>query len=91
MDLSEVMTILTAFRTSNHREFKNYYNGYIAKFHHSHFPSLLSYTRLLEMMPKAIVPIPVIFSTLKDESTDIEFIDSTSIKVPVLKDNLSFR
>ena len=81
MAMSEIMTILIAFHTSNHRDFKNYYKGYIAKFYRSYFPSLLSYTRFLEVMPKAIVPLSSYFSILKGESTGIEFIDSTSIKV----------
>jgi len=66
--MSEIITVIIAFHMSNHRDFKNYYKGYIAKFYRSHFPNLLSYTRFLEVM-------------LKGESTGIEFIDSTSIKV----------
>lgn len=81
MTMSEIMTIIIAFHMSNHRDFKNYYKGYIAKFYRSHFPNLLSYTRFLEVMPKAIVPLSSYFSTLKGDSTGIEFIDSTSIKV----------
>lgn len=65
MAMSEIMTIFIAFHTSNHRDFKNYYKGYIAKFYHSHFPALLSYTRFLEVMPKAIVPFLAIFQYLK--------------------------
>jgi len=81
MTMSEIMTVIIAFHMSNHRDFKNYYKGYVAKFYRSHFPSLLSYTRFLEVMPRAIVPLSSYFSTLKGESTGIEFIDSTSIKV----------
>ena len=81
MTMSEIMTVIIAFHMSNHRDFKNYYKGYVAKFYRSHFPNLLSYTRFLEMMPKAIVPLSSYFSTLKGESTGVEFIDSTSIKV----------
>jgi len=75
MTMSEIMTVIIAFHMSNHRDFKNYYKGYVAKFYRSHFPSLLSYTRFLEVMPRAIVPLS------RGESTGIEFIDSTSIKV----------
>ncbi len=81
MTMSEIITIIIAFHMSNLRDFKNYYKGYIAKFYRPHFPNLLSYTRFLEVMPKAIVPLSSYFSTLKGESTGIEFIDSTSIKV----------
>ncbi len=81
MSMSEILTILIAFHTSNHRDFKNYYKGFISQFYHHHFPTLLSYTRFLEMMPKAVVPLSAYFTTLKGEATGIEFIDSTSIKV----------
>ncbi len=81
MTMSELMTILIAIYMSHHRDFKNYYKGYIAKFYKNHFPHLLSYTRFLEVMPKAIVPLSSYFSTLKGEATGIEFINSTSIKV----------
>ena len=81
MSMSEIMTIIIAFHTSNHRDFKNYYKGFICQFYRGHFPGLLSYTRFLEMMPKALVPLSSYFSTLKGEATGIEFVDSTSIKV----------
>lgn len=81
MMMSEIMTIIIAFHMSSHRDFKNYYIGFICKFYRSHFPNLLSYTRFLEVMPRAIIPLSSYFSTLKGEPTGIEFIDSTSIKV----------
>ena len=81
MTISEIMTIIIAFHMSNHRDFKNYYIGFIANFYRDHFPTLLSYTRFLEVMPKTIVPLSSYFSTLKGQPTGIEFIDSTSIKV----------
>jgi len=81
MNVSEIMTIVIAFHTSNHRDFKNYYTGFVAQFYRSHFPTLLSYTRFLEVMPRIIVPLSSYFSTLKGEPTGIDFIDSTCIKV----------
>ena len=61
MSMSEIMTIIIAFHTSNHRDFKNYYKGYISQFYQSHFPALLSYTRFLEVMLNAIVPLTSYF------------------------------
>jgi hypothetical protein len=81
MSMSEIITIIIAFHTSHHRDFKNYYKGFIAQFYRGHFPTLLSYTRFLEVMPKAIVPLSSYFNILKGDATGIEFIDSTSIKV----------
>ncbi|WP_299011953.1 IS982 family transposase, partial [uncultured Shewanella sp.] len=81
MTMSEIMTIIIAFHTSHHRDFKNFYTGYLARFFKSEFPNLLSYTRFLEVMPNAVIPLCSYFSSLKSEATGIEFIDSTSIKV----------
>ena len=64
-----------------HRDFKNYYLGYVKAFYRKDFPDLLSYTRFLEVMPRTIVPMCAYFSSLKGKSTGIEFIDSTSLKV----------
>ena len=81
MTTSEIMTIIICFHISHYRDFKNYYLGYISLFYKDAYPNLLSYTRFLEVMPKALVPLSTYFTTLKGESTGIEFIDSTSIKV----------
>lgn len=81
MSLSEVMTIVIAFHMSNHRDFKNYYKGFISRFYQSEFPELLSYTRFLEVMPRVIVPLCAYFTSLQGKPTGIEFIDSTSLTV----------
>ena len=81
MSTSEVMTIIICFHRSHYRDFKNFYTGYVALFHRQHFPELLSYTRFLEVMPKALVPLCSYFVTLQGKPTGIEFIDSTSISV----------
>ncbi|ABE55736.1 transposase, IS4 family [Shewanella denitrificans OS217] len=81
MDMSEIMTIIILFHTSHHRDFKNYYTGYLARFFKSDFPHLLSYTRFLELMPTAVVPLCSYFSSIRSLPTGIEFVDSTSVKV----------
>lgn len=81
MSMSEIMTIIILFHMSNHRDFKNFYTGYVARFLKRDFPNLLSYTRFLELMPRAVVPLSSYFKTLKSTDSDICFIDSTSIKV----------
>ncbi|MEP8782010.1 IS982 family transposase, partial [Enterobacter ludwigii] len=81
MTMSEVMTIIIFFQMSHHRDFKNFYTGYLSRFYTAEFPNLLSYTRFLEVMPTALVPLCSYFASLKSEPTGIEFVDSTSIKV----------
>lgn len=81
MSMSEIMTVIIGFHTSNHRDFKNYYLVLVSAFYRKNFPDLLSYTRFLEVMPRAIVSMCACFSTLKEKPAGIEFIDSTSLKV----------
>ena len=56
LSMSEIMTIVIGFHMSHHRDFKNYYQGYIRQFYRQAFPTLLSYTRILEVMPRTICP-----------------------------------
>lgn len=81
MTMSEIMTIIIAFHSSNHRDFKNYYTGFVARFYKDYFPELLSYTRFLAVMPKALTPLCAYFTHIKGKPTGISFVDSTSIKV----------
>ena len=53
----------------------------IGSFYKDAFPTLLSYTRFLAVMPRMIAPMCAYLSTLKGKPTGIEFIDSTCIKV----------
>ncbi|MFB2907820.1 IS982 family transposase, partial [Aeromonas jandaei] len=81
MSASEIMCIIILFHMSHHRDFKNFYNGLLRRYHMQDFPQLLSYTRFLEMMPSVLVPLCAYFTQLKATPSGIEFIDSTSIKV----------
>jgi hypothetical protein len=81
MSISEMMTVVIGFHMSHHRNFKNYYLGYISYFYKNDLPKLLSHTRFLEVMPSLTVPMCAYFTSLKDKPTGIEFIDSTTLKV----------
>lgn len=81
MSNAEIMTIIISFHQSHYRDFKNYYLGYVAKYLKSYFPSLLSYTRFIEVMPSVIIPLNTYLTTLFGKPTGIAFIDSTKISV----------
>ena len=81
MTPAEIMTILICFHQSHYRDFKNYYLGYITRHLKSDFPSLLSYTRFIEVMPSVIVPLSSYLTTRLGKPTGIAFVDSTSISV----------
>jgi hypothetical protein len=79
--LSEVMTIIVFFHSSGYRNFKTFYTAHVLKHMAWAFPRLVSYTRFVELMPSALVPLCGYLQTRKGECSGISFIDSTSLKV----------
>ena len=53
LSMSEIMTILIAFQTSNFRDFKHFYLHLLAH-HRRDFPGLVRYHRFVELIPQAI-------------------------------------
>ena len=51
MHLSEVMTIVIAFHGSGYRTFKEFYTMQVLPGWRGAFPNLVSYTRIVELMP----------------------------------------
>ena len=81
MSNAEIMTIIINFHQSHYRDFKNYYLGYVSKYLKEEFPSLLSYTRFIEVMPSVIIPLSSYLTTRLGKPTGIAFVDSTKISV----------
>lgn len=81
LSVSEIITILIAFQSSNHRTFKHFYLSLLAN-HRCDFPDLISYNRFVELIPR--VPLPLfayLMTCCLGKVTGISFIDSTTIKV----------
>jgi hypothetical protein len=82
MTTSEIMTIVVSIHISHYRYVKNYYLICVSHTYKEDFPYLRRHTRLIEVMPRVIIPMCAFFITsLKVKYTDTEFIDSTSMKV----------
>jgi transposase len=82
LSISEVMTILIHFHQSHYRNFKAYYCEHVQTHLRSEFPALVSYTRFVEFMPSALLPLCAYFQqTCLGDCTGVSFIDSTSLDV----------
>lgn len=82
LSLSEVMVILIHFHQSHYRNFKAYYCEHVLPHLRSEFPGLVSYTRFVDFIPSALIPLCVYFQhACLGECTGVSFIDSTSIDV----------
>jgi hypothetical protein len=78
---SEVMTILIHFHQSHYRTFKAYYTEHVQVHLASEFPSLVSYTRFVALIPQAMIPLLAYLQSRYGACTGISFIDSTSLQV----------
>jgi transposase len=78
---SEVMTIIIYFHMSRYRDFKTYYTQYVQRHLRREFPKLVSYTRFVELMPLALLPLCLYLKSRLGPVTGISFIDSTPLPV----------
>ena len=81
LTLSEMMAIIVTFQTSQFRTFKHYYLTLLS-FHKDLFPNLPSYSRIVQLEPRVMVPLCIYFRrAAKGVCTGISFTDSTKLKV----------
>jgi hypothetical protein len=81
MDLSEVMTLLIHFHQSHYRDFKAYYTEHVRVNLRREFPTLVSYGRFVERMPRTLVPLGLYIQRCMGQCTGLSFIDSTALPV----------
>lgn len=81
LSLSEVMTIMIYFHSSSYRNFKAYYIEKILRCHCYDFPSLVSYNRLVELIPHSLIPLICYLNTRKGKCTGISFMDGMGIPI----------
>lgn len=79
--MSEIMTIMIHFHQSHYRDFKAYYTQHVTKHLRAEFPALVSYTRFVELMPMALIPLLAYFEQCKGRCTGISFVDATALRV----------
>lgn len=82
LSMAEIMTILAFFHVKGFRCFKHYYIEYVSEHMRDLFPDLVSYSRFVELTPRALFPL-MYYQLLvqKAEQTGIAYIDSTTLAV----------
>lgn len=78
---SEIMTILIWFHHAHYRTFKAYYTEQVQIHLRSEFPTLVSYQRFVELMPRVLLPLTAYLHTQLGACSGISFIDSTPLAV----------
>ena len=81
MTLSEVMTIMIYWHQSGYKNFTSYYTKHVLIHMKREFPSLVSYTRFVELISYASLPLFVFAKCLGSICTGESFIDATKLAV----------
>ena len=81
LSISEIMTIMVLFHLSHYRTFKDFYKNSLTIYFAKEFPKLVSYTRFIELMPLAAMPLFVLSTNLRGQQTGKYYIDSTKLQV----------
>jgi Transposase DDE domain len=81
MTTSEIMTILIYFHQERHRDFKTYFTQHVSTHLHCEFPTLPSYNRFIEWMPRALLPLTAYLFKQLGSCSGITFVDSTPLAV----------
>ena len=79
--LSEVITIVIMFHLSHYRTFKDFYLNCLCLLYKKEFPTLVSYSRFVELMPLAFMPMLLMLRGLSGKQTNQYYIDSTKLAV----------
>jgi hypothetical protein len=56
---AEIMTILILFQQSGYRTFKAFSPHHVQTQLHTDFPGLVSYTRVVDLLPRVLVPLAI--------------------------------
>ena len=79
--VSEIMTIIIHFHQSHYRDFKACYSEHVCTHLRSEFPNLVSYERVVILMPSVLGPLSAYLKSLHGRCHGISFIDSTALMV----------
>lgn len=78
---SEIMTIVIHFHQSGYRDFKDYYTKHVQVYLCREFPSLVSYSRFVTLMQRAVLLLWAYTQACCATCSGISFIDSTTLRV----------
>nr|WP_190812274.1 IS982 family transposase [Orientia tsutsugamushi] len=80
MSLAELLTIAIYFYLSPCKDCKNYYLYYLSYKYKGYF-CLQSYSRIIQLWPRMLLPLAILMHYLKGEETAIYYIDSTKLAI----------
>lgn len=81
LSLAELMTLVVLFHQLRFRQFKRFYLDYVCRHLRAAFPTLPSYPRCVELLPRCAAPLAALFEALKGGCDGISIVDATPLAV----------
>lgn len=81
LSLSALMTLVVLFHQLRFRQFKRFYLDYARRHLRAAFPTLPSYHRCVELLPRCAAPLAALFESLKGPCDGISIVDATPLAV----------
>lgn len=78
LSVSELMTLIILFHQLRFRQFKRFYLDYVCRYLRREFPTLPSYPRCIELLPRCAAPLAAWFELLKGKCDGISIADATA-------------
>ncbi|HEU4984584.1 MAG TPA: IS982 family transposase, partial [Nitrososphaera sp.] len=81
LSVSELMSLVIVFHQLRCRQFKRFYLDYVCRYLRSELPTLPSYPRGIELLPRCAVPLAAWFERLQGHCDGISIADATALAV----------
>src|SRR5512144_2592515 len=81
LSLSELMILVGLFHQLRFRQFKRFYLDYVGRHRRAAFPTLPSYHRCVELLPRCAAPLAAWFEALKGGGDGISIVAATALAV----------
>lgn len=81
LSLSELMTLVVLFHQLRFRQFKRFYLDSVRRYLRPAFPTLPSYPRCIELLPRCAAPWAALFEALKGPCDGVAIVDATPLAV----------
>lgn len=81
LSLAEIMTLVVLFHQLRFRQFKSFYLFHALRYLREAFPTLPSYSRFVELMPRGQFALTILLNQMLGECSGISIVDSTPIAV----------
>src|ERR1700733_137242 len=85
LSASEIMTIQILFQMIGYRNFKTFYTRFLKLYWKHYFPQLPSYSRFVELISLALLPLTLFTQFKSGKKTDIYYIDGSCLPVCHIK------